>query len=358
MKLVIFAGGSGTRLWPVSRKHIPKQAQPFGDRETLLQKTYARLRRGFRTQDIWLATGADQARLLRRQLPAMPKDQIIIEPARRDTSAAIGLAATILHAKFPREIMATVWADSYIKDPDHYIQSVKRAGRVIRQYPDRTVLIGLKPRYADTGLGYLQLKRKITSVGGMPVYRLDRFVEKPDQKTADRFVRSWKYLWNPGMFMFRLDAMLHKYERWMPDSAEKLRQIATALNTPREMATLRRIYPTMEKKAIEFAIMEKDSQLLAIPGTFIWSDVGTWAAVHEMLARHPRHNVTKGRHVSIDSAGNLLFSFSDKVIATAGLHDMVVIETDDAILVCPRNRTQDVRAIVQEMEKQHLHAHL
>jgi len=358
MKLVMFAGGSGTRLWPVSRRRTPKQAHPFLDNQTLLQKTYARLRRGWPVKDIWLSTSAEQYRLLKRQLPSLPRRQVILEPARRDTAAAIGLAATVLHHYHPREIMATVWADAYIKEPGQYVSVMKTAARVVAQHPQQTVLIGIKPRYADTGLGYIKMKKQVDTFGSTDVFLVDRFVEKPDQSTAERYAASWQYLWNPGMFLFRVDAMLDKFRHWLPSSARLLRKIDHDLGTSREFASLRTNYPRLKKISIDYAIMEPDRKMLVIPADFTWSDVGTWGAVFEMLAAHPRANVLRGRHITHDSYGNLIYSYSGKLVAVAGLTNMVIVETKDAILVCPRHRAQDVKHLVTALEEQGLHAYL
>lgn len=352
------AGGSGTRLWPVSRQQSPKQAQPFGDDETLLQKTYRRLRRGWSEKDIVVSTSVDQFAVLHRQLPKLKSSQFILESARRDTASAIGLVVAALHKRNPQEVLFTANSDAYLKETDAYVKVIKDAATLVGMYPSQTVLIGIKPRFADTGLGYIKMKRQIDTIGGRDVFLVDRFVEKPDRTTAERYVASWQYLWNPAMFVFRVDAMLEKYRRWLPASYRLLMQMQAALGTSRERAVVKRLFPKMEKISIDYGIMEKDRQMLVVPADLTWSDIGTWSAVHEMLTQPPLHNVSRAKHVGIDSRGNLLFSYSGKLIATAGLHDMIVIETDDAILVCPKDRAQDVKQIVTELERQKLNRHL
>ncbi len=352
------AGGSGTRLWPVSRQRSPKQAQPFGDNETLLQKTYNRLRRGWKLTDIFVSTSVDQYAILKGQIPALHKQQYILETARRDTASAIGLAAAVLHKRNPQEVMFTANSDAYIKETKNYISVIKDAGKLTERYPNQTVLIGIKPRFADTGLGYIKMKRQIDTIAGRDIFLVDRFVEKPDTKTAEKYVSSWQYLWNPAMFVFRVDAMLEKYRRWLPASYRLLMRMQADMGTLRERSTIKRLFPKMQKISIDYGIMEKDRQMLVMPADLSWSDIGTWSAVHDMLADQPYHNVSRARHVGIDSHGNLLFSYSGKLIATAGVHDMIVIETDDAILICPKNRAQDVKQIVTELEFQKLNRHL
>lgn len=358
MKAVIMAGGSGTRLWPVSRQHSPKQGQPFGDNETLLQKTYHRLRRGWRPSDIFVSTSVDQYPLLKKQLPVLAKHHYILETARRDTASAIGLVTATLHKRNPKEILFTANSDAYLKEAPAYVRAIKNAGALVQRYPDQTVLLGIKPRFADTGLGYIKMKRQIDTIGGQDVFLVDRFVEKPDRPTAERYVASWQYLWNPAMFVFRVDAMLEKYRRWLPASYRLLMLMQKAMGTSRERATIKRLFPKMRKISIDYGIMEKDKAMLVVPADFTWSDIGSWSAVHDMLAGHPMHNLSRGRQITIDSYGNLLFSYTGKLIATVGLQNMIVIETDDAILVCPKDRSQDVKKIVTELESQKLNRHL
>ncbi len=358
MKIVIMAGGSGTRLWPVSRQHSPKQGQPFGDSQSMLQKTFQRLRRGWSTKDIYISTSLEQYPALHQQLPSLPRSKYILETARRETAAAIGLVAVTLHHLQPKGIMATANSDAYIKQTDDYVAALKTAEQVVNKYPQQTALLGIKPRFADTGLGYIKMKRQVDTVRGRDVFLVDRFVEKPDQRTADRYVQSWQYLWNPAMFVFRVDAMLEKFRRHLNPSYKILMKIQASLGTRHERSTIKRLFPKMQKISIDYGIMEKDRSMLVIPADFTWSDIGSWGAVYDMLSNHPGENLLHGRHITHDASGNLIFSYSGKLIATAGVHDMIIIETKDAILVCPRHRAQDVKHLVTQLEQQGLTQYL
>lgn len=352
------AGGSGTRLWPVSRKNSPKQGQPFGDDETLLQKTFRRLRRGWPTTDIFVSTNQDQYHALHQQLRSLPKKQFILETAKRETAPAIGLAAAYLHRRHPHEVMFTANSDAYLKEVGAYVRVVKHAGKIVQRYPDKTTLIGIKPRFADTGLGYIKLKKQVDTIDGHDVFSVDRFVEKPDAQTAARYVADWKYLWNPAMFVFRVDAMLEKFRRWLPSSYKLLQRIESSIGTSKEQSTVKRLFPKMQKISIDYAIMERDKHMLVIPANLTWADIGSWGAIYDMLVEHDGHNVAKGRHILHDSHGNLIFSYSGKMVATAGLHNMIIVETSDAILVCPRHRAHDVKHVVAELERQGLTRYL
>lgn len=358
MKAVIMAGGSGTRLWPLSRRSLPKQSQPVIDSQTLLQKTYQRIRRGWPIGDIFISTSQQLWSGIRPQLPQVKRQNAILEPARRDTAAAIGLVAMYLHHRHPREIMFTVNSDHYVKEVDAYIRLLKKGEQAVKRYPHQTVLIGTKPQFPDTSSGYIKTKKQIDAVGINEVFQVDRFIEKPNLATATRFMTDWQYLLNPAWFIFRVDAMLDKFKRWLNPSYKILMRIDQAIGTPREAATVKRLFPKMQKISIDYGIMEKDKNMLVVPSNVTWTDIGSWRAVYDMIAETPAANVVRGRHVTHDSAGNLLYSYSGKLIAAAGVHDMIIVETADAILVCPKNRAQDVKHIVAELEKKKLHSYL
>lgn len=359
MKAIIMAGGSGTRLWPVSRKNSPKQSQPFGDKETMLQKTYQRLRQAWSNSDIFVSTSDAQFTTLHRQLPRLAAKQFLREPAKRETAAAIGLVAAYLHKHNPQEIFFTANSDAYLKETDEYIRVMKTAEKTVQRYPNQTVLIGIKPRFAHTGLGYIKMKRQIDTFGKDEVFLVDKFVEKPDAKTAARYVASWQYLWNPAMFVFRADALLEKFRRYLNPSYKLLMQMEAAIGTKKETATIKRLFPKMQKISIDYGILEKDRSMLVIPADLTWSDIGDWSAVFDMISEHPDANVLHGhRHLVHDSHGNMIASYSGKLIAAAGLRNMVIIETEDAILVCPRDRAQDVKHLVALMEEQALQKYL
>lgn len=358
MNAVIMAGGTGTRLWPISRQKQPKQSQPLMEKQTMAQKTFRRLRRGWSAQRIFVSTNIQQLAHLRRQLPQVPSAHFIVEPVRRDTAAAIGLAAATLWKKHPREFMFTASSDHYFRETDEYIRILKTAQRVAYQYPHRTVLIGVKPTWPHTGLGYIKMKQPIGRISRDEIFSVDRFVEKPNEKTARRFVSSWQYLWNINMFMFRVDALLEKYRRFMPKSHRLLMRIAKDIGTPRERSTIKRLFPKMERVAIDYGIMEHDRHMIVVPADVTWADIGSWREVYEMLATKPGENVIRGQHVGTGSAGNLIYTYGKKIVATAGVHDLAIIDTPDALLICPRHRAQDVKKIVAELEARKLSRHL
>ncbi len=356
--VVIMAGGTGTRLWPVSRRNAPKQGQSLMGDSSMAQKTFARLRRGWPSSRMFVSTNDEQVAILRKQLPQIPRSHFFLEPVRRDTAAAIGLAATYLWKKNPRAAMFTASSDHHFKQVDEYIRTLKAAEQVLAQYPERTVLVGVKPTFPHTGLGYIKMKQQVAQVGRRDIFSVDRFIEKPNETTAKRLVSEWQYLWNIGVFMFRVDAMLDKYRRWLPASYRLLMRMAEDIGTRREAATIKRLFPKMEKISIDYGIMEHDRDMLVVPADVTWMDIGSWREVYDMLATTTDMNVTRGQHVSLDSRGNLIYSLSGKVVATAGLHNMIVVETEDALLICPKDRSQDVKHLVSELEARKLHRYL
>jgi len=352
MKILILAGGSGTRLWPVSREKDPKQTQPIIGKKTLLQQTYSRIRKGFKETDIFLSINEKQTDEVRRQLPQIKLSQIICEPVGRDTTAAIGLACIIIGKKYPHETIATVNSDHFIKDEKEFIRTIRLTSRIIGDYPDYLLLLGINPTYPETGYGYIKLGRQIKSYNNDKLFKVERFEEKPDFQTARKYLKSWAYLWNPAYFVFRLDMMLSLFKKYLPGQYKILNNIK---NHPER---LEKEFPKIKPISIDYGIMEKNNKLLCLPASFDWADIGHWRTVQEVLAAKKGDNVVKGRYVHLDGSGNLVYSYSNKLIATIGIKNSVVIETKDAILVCPKNRAQDVKKIVERLRQEGLNSYL
>lgn len=352
MKVVILAGGGGTRLWPLSRETKPKQIQPFLDKETLLQKTYKRIRRGFSPRDIFVATNSTFADLVREQLPRLAADHFFIEPVRRDTAAAIGLVTALLHRENPKTIFTTANSDHYMKDEGEYLRALKLAGRVVADHPDYTALLGVNPSYPETGYGYIQMDGSFTEYGKDHVFRVKRFIEKPPIERAKEFQGKWEYLWNPGMFVWRADTLLNLFAEHLPATHKILMRIA------KNPSLLAKEFPKIKPISIDYGIMEKTKKLLVIPADFGWSDIGHWKTIYDALAHNDTANVVRGRHVGIDSRGNLIYSLTGKMVTTVGIKNMIIIETEDAILVCPKERAQDVKKIVAELTRKGMKKYL
>ncbi len=352
MKIIILAGGSGTRLWPVSRARSPKQVQPLFGKKTLLQITYSRIKKGFKETDIFISTSQKHLKDIRKQLPKIKKSQLIVEPVAKNTAAAIGLACITLAKKDPKSIIATVNSDHFIKDEKEYLRLIKLAGQTIQKYPDHLVLLGINPTYPDTGLGYIKLGKQLKSFDKDKLFKIDSFTEKPDLKTAKKYLKSWAYLWNPAYFVFQVDTMLSLFKKHLPGQHKILMAIK------KSPAKLKLEFSKVKPTSIDYGIIEKAKKMLCLPANFDWADIGHWQTVQEILASKKSDNVVKGKYIHIDGSGNLVYSYSNKLVATIGVKNSIIIETKDAILVCPKNRAQDVKKIVERLKKEGLTSYL
>lgn len=352
MKILIMAGGSGTRLWPVSKEKDPKQNKTLIGKNTLLQQTYKRIKKGFKDSDIFLSINKRQIKEVCKQLPNIRKENIICEPAKRDTAAAIGLATMFIAQKNPKEIIATINSDHYIKNEKEFIRVLKLAGKITKDYPDHLTLIGLNPSYPETGYGYIKLNKQIKSFNGDKVYTVDSFKEKPDLKTAKKYLANWAYLWNPAYFVFSVSTMLNLYKKHLPGQHRIL------MNIKKTPTALNKEFLRIKPISIDYGIMEKTEKLLCLPANFDWADVGHWRTVKDILSKKDGENVIKGKYLGLDSKNNLVYSYSNKLIATIGLKNMIIIETNDAVLICPKDRAQDVKKLVAKLKKQGLNKYL
>jgi mannose-1-phosphate guanylyltransferase len=359
---VILAGGRGTRFWPRSRTRTPKQLLNIVGRDTMLEQTAARLTPLFPASRQWVVTNSEQAAAVRRQLPRVAARHILAEPVGRNTAAAIGLAAAhLLHSGMGKEndaLMAVLPADHYIAQPASYLKIV-RAALHVAHAGGSLVVLGIPPSRPETGFGYIERTGKALDAGGVPVYSVRRFAEKPALKRAKKYVSSGKYFWNAGMFFWRVSTFLGNLEKFLPKTHDALMRLAGEIGTPRYARTLARIYPKLEDISVDYAILEPAAGRAAAPSVFVlpaevgWSDIGSWAAVYELLARKSGENVSAGRFVAIDARGNFLWS-PKKFVAAVGIRDLIVVETEDALLLCPRERAQDAGTIVKWLQAEKL----
>jgi mannose-1-phosphate guanylyltransferase len=360
MHAVILAGGRGTRFWPRSRMRTPKQLLNIVGKTTMLQQTVERLLPLIPPARIWSVTNAQQAAALRRQLPAAARKRVLTEPLGRNTAAAIALAAIHIRAAAKGDaLMAVLPADHYIAQPERYRKIVSAALDVSRA-SGRMVVLGIPPTRPETGFGYIERMNPSLSVGGFPVYPVCRFTEKPELTLAKEYVASGMYQWNAGMFFWRVSTFLNALQQFLPKTFEALDSFSKHIGKPSYESQLNKIYPKLENISVDYAILEKAAAsgasapggtrgVFVIPADIGWSDIGSWAAVYELLSTRPGENILAGTGQALDAEGNFLWS-PDKFVAAVGVRDLVVVETPDALLICPRDRAQDVGKLVKSLE--------
>ncbi len=348
---VIMAGGSGTRFWPLSRKSRPKQFLSLTGDGPLLAATVGRLPPLAQLARIYVVCGPDHAAAVRRMIKKLPRENVIVEPCARNTAPCIGLAALHVARRDPKGIMAMLPADHHIARPDAFRTALSSAALLAQQGAIAT--IGIRPSRPETGYGYLKVGVRIAvrGKGSTQASKVERFVEKPDLATASRYLAEGTYLWNSGIFLFRADVILDEIGRAMPVLREQLSTIDAALGTPAYARTLRRIFPECPSISIDYGVMEKSQRIAVVSADFGWSDVGSFAALPEVRDTDAAGNVTEGQALVIDGRNNVVLAGNERPVAVIGADDLVVVDAGDAILVCRRERAQDVRKAVEELKR-------
>lgn len=354
MKIMIFSGGSGTRMWPVSRITLPKQFQNLVGDDSMFTKAISLVSKGFDPKDIFVLTGKDYIDVVARQAPFLPKENIIGEPEMRDTLAAVGFACAYLAKKFPEETMAAIWgADHIVKNGDAFIKALKLAEKLARE-KDVIAKVDVRPSFPSVHLGYVEIGEKIGSEEGFEIYQFKRHVEKPDEPTAKTFLDSGKYLWNTGYFVWKLEKIMSLFAKHTPEVYQSLTFIQNSLGTKSEADVTAAEYAKIPKVMVDRALFEKLTQndQVEIVADLGWADVGAWDVLKDELAVSQGVNVIKGDHVGIDTNDCLIFGNENhKLIATIGLEGMIIVDTQDALLICPKERSQDVKKLVGELRE-------
>jgi len=351
MYAVILAGGSGTRLWPRSRQRRPKQLLDLINNNTLLQNTVLRIRPLVPEEHILVMTGREYADLVQNQVPSLPPENIIAEPEARGTAPCTGLAAIHVERRAGDDVLIQLHADAHIEKEEEFRQILAAAVQAAQE--GHLVTTGIVPRYVETGFGYIQRGQLVTQINGRPVYRVERFTEKPDCATAKAFVDSGRYYWNSGIFIWRVSSILAEFERCQPRLYSQLRAIQAAFGTPEEEEATQRIWAEIQTQTIDVGIMEKARDVVVIPADIGWSDIGSWASLVDILSANDEGNIVlgNGSHLGLDTKDSLIYS-AHRLVATIGLENIVIVDTDDVILVCPRERAQDVKKLVDRLKKE------
>ncbi len=345
--VVVLAGGSGERFWPLSTPEHPKQFPPLMEGRSFFQHTVERATRLVGEARVLVATRRDLLPIVREQLPGYPVENCILEPAGRDTAACIGLAALVIERRVPGACMLVTPSDHYIS-PFHAFEETIRHGLALLERVDGLVTLGIPPTRPETGYGYILAGEAVPEHPA--ARRCERFTEKPDRGTAERFVADGRYYWNSGIFLWTAATLLKAVARHLPDHWACLETIRAAWGTPDEARVLDTTFPRIPRMSVDVGILERADDVYMIPATFTWDDVGAWNALGRIFATDEHGNAVVGCHVGRDSHGCVIYG-TTRPIGTIGLRDLVVVETPEGVLVCPRERAQEVKELVRMLRE-------
>ncbi len=348
MYVAILAGGSGTRLWPLSRSKRPKQLLPLITERSLIQETVDRIESLASPEEIFIVTERSHADDVKEQLPALPERNFVIEPVRRGTAPALALATLIIQNRAPDSVMASLHSDAVITNPEELLRALRLAEKVAAS-SEYLVTLGVRPKAPTTGLGYIEMGEPLQGLGDSKVHRAVRFVEKPDAERAQQYFESGVYFWNSGIFVWRVSVIMRLFQQLMPRLYRHLMEIQPYLGTPDEVKAIAEVYPQMEKETIDYGIMEKAPQVAVVPTDLNWSDVGSWKELMEVCPPNEGSNLVRGVHLGLDTERTLVFA-TEKPVVTIGVRDLVIVDTGDVLLVSTRERAQEVKKIVDQLE--------
>ena len=350
MKVLVLAGGRGSRLWPISTKYKPKQFQKLISKKTMLQETVDRLRPIFSAKDIYISTNEEYFKEVRKELPDLPKKNIILEPLHRERLAAILLFLAYLEKKDCLNPILVLPSDHLIKEEDKFCQAVLAGEEFIRNNPEHMVLFGEKPNFPDTGLGYIKKGKKIKDVNDFNLYKISLFKEKPNLKIAKDYLKTKGYFWNTAIYIFSPALIKNLAKEFVPDNYRRFKKIKESVGKRNFKKILEKEYSKMDKVSLEYSIIENYKKTALLPISVGWSDVGSWAVLKKCLAS-PDESFIKGNHIGIKSKNIMVYSPEDKLVATVGIKDLIVAITDDIVLICHKDGSQRVKEVIERLEK-------
>jgi mannose-1-phosphate guanylyltransferase len=343
---VIIAGGSGTRLWPLSKQDRPKQLLKLFGGKSLLRLSFERLRSLLPPEQIYVITAKPYLEAMAAELPELPKANLLGEPCPRDTAPAVGLAAHLLALRDPNGVMGIFTADQIIDPVDQFRDTLARAFAAAEHHANALVTFGVRPHSPHTGYGYIHRGRTLEA----GAYEIHGFKEKPDLLTAGMYVASGEYYWNAGMFVWRIPTILAQYEKHQPEMARDLREVAAEFDQPHRASAVLKRFSQIKKISVDFAIMEKADRVVCVELSCRWLDVGSWPSLAEIFAPDSSGNtVVAPRVATIDSHGNILVSETDHLIAAVGVQDLIVVHSPHATLICSRADAQRIKDLVQQL---------
>ena len=348
---VILAGGSGTRLWPRSRKLHPKQLLDLISARTMLQDAYDRIAPSVPLENVFVITNREYVPQVLEQLPGIPPAQVIGEPEGRGTAPPAALAALLLRERDPHAVTIVLPADHVIQDGEAYTRALRAAASLANQ--KYLVTLGVTPAYPETGYGYIEASDAIP-LQAQAAFQVHRFREKPNLETAQEFIERGNFFWNSGIFIWRVDVILDAFAQHMPQTHAQLEKIVRAgFDAP----AFESDWHALENETLDYGIMERAAHVAVIPMDAGWSDVGSWAALYDLMQHDAQGNAVFGNHIGVHTRASLIYS-GKRLIATIGLENMIVVDTDDALLICPQSHAQEVKKIVDELKRRRANEYL
>ena len=358
MYIVLMAGGIGTRFWPRSRANMPKQLLNIFGNKSMLRMTYERIKKLTSDDKIIIITSMELSQQVKEHIPELPEANIIAEPFGRNTAPCIGLASAIINKRANKnEVMVVLPADHLIENDEDFRDTVGIAADYVREN-NCLMTIGIAPAYPETGYGYIQQAEKIQTIHNKNIFKVKTFAEKPNLETAQRFIASGDFFWNSGMFIWNVGTIMHSFDEYQHDLMHGISEIEKYLDTPRMNEAIYDLYSKIKSISIDYGIMEYAKDVHVIQADFKWNDIGSWEAVFNIAQKDQNKNaVTAKDYISINSKNNYLFS-EKKMVAAIGIKDIVLVDTDDAILICKKDQSQMVKELVEEIKKTDLKNYL
>ncbi|MBI2617069.1 mannose-1-phosphate guanylyltransferase [Candidatus Gottesmanbacteria bacterium] len=353
MKAIIFAGGVGTRLWPLSRRRSPKQFEKVIGEKSTLQLAVERLLPDFAWDDIYIATSSQYEKIVAEQLPKLTSSHIICEPESRDVGPAVGLVSAVLTKIHPREPIAIVWSDHLVRKDALFRKILSESSKIVSQKPNKIIFISQKPRFASQNLGWIKYGKKVGRSNGFELYAFDEFHYRPDLETADKFYKSGNFAWNVGYFVTTPSFLWSLYKRFQPEMFSLLEEIHRAYGKPNFKRVLKEIYPKLSKISFDNAILEKitTNDAMVISENLEWSDVGAWEALKEALQSTPDQNVIQGKVLVTDCQDSLIYNYTNQMVVTIDLNGFLVINTHDVVLICHKNSVPKIKKLVENLAR-------
>lgn len=342
---IIMAGGKGERFWPMSRENLPKQFLNLADSKlTMIQLTVKRITEIVNEEDIYIVTSKKYENIVYEQLPNIKRENILCEPARKNTAPCLGLATAVIKKRYNDANIIVLASDHTIRNESLFINNLELAIKDAQK--ENIVTLGIVPTHIETGYGYIQLGAKDNEI-----YKVNKFVEKPNYELAKEYCASGKYLWNSGMFISKNSVMYNSIRQYMPELFKSVEKIYEAVDTDKYEQIIEEEFNKIESVSIDYGVMEKADNIYVVPGNFGWDDVGSWLAVERLNSIDNCNNVKEGNIVNIDSSNNIIINTTDRLVATSGIENMVIINTEDAILITTKDATKDIKTLIKEIGK-------